>query len=92
MLTSPVRACLRRTQHPGRKRFLASLTVLCAIVIALSIIASRIQREGTPDTTLREFPSEAPAVQKVIDELSQTCEGTPVAQQPYFNVQPQLYR
>ena len=92
MLTSPMRACLRRTQHPGRKRFLASLTVLCFIVIALSIVASRIQRKGIPDTTLREFPSEAPAIQKVVDELSQTCEGTPAAQQPYYNVKPQVYR
>lgn len=91
MLTPNARAILRKFQHHGRKRFLVSLCVLCTLAAVLGI-ACWSQQEALIRPHARSLPTDAADIQKLVEELSFTCEGLDVAQQPYYHAKIKYYR
>ena len=94
MLTPNPRACLRKPQHQGHKvkRIILAVCVLCAMAAGLGTIACWSQQKASRSQARRVFPTETEGITKLVEELSNTCEGLDESEQPYYHAKIQLYR
>ena len=94
MLIPNPRACLRKPLHPGHKikRILVAVCVLCAVAAGLGTIAYWSQPKSLRSQAQRVFPTETEGITKLVEELSNTCEGLDETEQPYSHAKIQLYR